>query len=310
MTRSNAPMFSVIIAPQKRQALTIRPIRSVLMQANRDFELIIAPVGYNKYVKKTIEEQCDQAQATHQLRVLSGLFNNRTDALKYATLSARGHLVLFLQECDFWETHLLDELTKLYTRFPDAGAYSVAYQLVDNSDNYTDPKVIFDIPASEPRILDDYFDVAAFGDPPFCLSSLALKREILRQLDNFPNNLAEKNHQDLFCDVALHWQIVYCPSVLCFCDHMTSTEVNKATDVDTYVSFINQIKSHAEKEASAGQRNAMLNFVAAQLLDIVFWKIKEHHLDDARELLTDHCCKRFYLRYLLTKFKYTVARLF
>ena len=66
---------------------------------------------------------------------------------------ANGSHVAFLDADDIWEVHFLEEIHSLINEFPNAVAYTTAYQKIVNGNTFLNPKVNIDINLSKNILL-------------------------------------------------------------------------------------------------------------------------------------------------------------
>ena len=298
---SRLTKFSVVI-PLYNKARHIREtLDSVIAQTHPPFEVIVVDDGSTDGGGDIAEEYF-----SHNVRVVRQDNKGVSEARNLGVALAAGDYVAFLDADDTWSVHFLQELDKLATENPDLPMLATGYQYKIGANDYHQPKIRFGKRSIErvlrTRRLRDYFAVASRGDLPFCASSVAIKRLFLAENGGFPTGEPMGEDQCLWSRVAIRSEIAYSPRGLSFynlsADNracMNAAPVEESPFSRRLVTFANSAKNLSDTE-----RNAIIDYTAAHLLDIAERNGRSGNWTQALAILKDERCKRKPLKCLKT----------
>ena len=123
-------MISVVIPLYNKESTIQATIASVLKQSFIKFELIIVDDGSTDNSVNLIK---DTFNNNDNLRILSQKNQGVSVARNTGVENAKHNLIAFLDGDDLWESTYLENMFKLYLKFPKAGMYCCA-GFVKNAD--------------------------------------------------------------------------------------------------------------------------------------------------------------------------------
>ena len=292
MTSSKHTKFSVVI-PLYNKAKHIREtLDSVVAQTFPAFEVIVVDDGSTDDGGKAVEDYF-----SHNVRLVRQENKGVSAARNFGISLAGGDYVAFLDADDTWSVHFLEELNKLAMNDLDLPMLATGYQYKIGVNDYRQPKIRFG-GVSESRLLKtrrltDYFTVASSGDLPFCASSVAIKRQFLAEHGGFPTGEPMGEDQCLWSRVALRSDIAYSPRGLSFyhlnADNRACLDAPPATESP----FSRRLFTYAQsaKNLSNKERDAIIRYTAAHLLDLAERNARSGNWREAWDLLWDQRCQ-------------------
>lgn len=194
-----------IVIPLYNKADTIqRAIDSVLLQSETDFELIVVNNGSSDGGEKVAEGVTDpRVRVVHQdNRGVSAARNRGIE-------EARGEWVAFLDADDEWMPTFLATMKGLRCKYPDCAVCATAYRRCDDSGAMSDIR-LSSIPDRRDFVMDNYFEVAATSDPPFCSISVMASRKALQEVGCFPEGVYQGEDLLTWARLATRNKIAYC----------------------------------------------------------------------------------------------------
>ena len=196
-------MISIII-PLYNKADTIkRAIVSVLRQSESDFELIVVNNGSTDGGEKVVESITDS-----RLRVVYQPSRGVSMSRNLGIQEAKGEWVAFLDADDEWEPTFLATMKRLRDKHPDCAVCATAYRRCDNRGVISDVR-LNTIPAERDFEMDNYFEVAATSDPPFCSISVMVSKKALEDVGGFPEGVHQGEDLLTWARLAVKNRIAY-----------------------------------------------------------------------------------------------------
>lgn len=200
------PKISVVIPMYNKAPHIVRAIRSVLSQTEADFEVVVIDDGSTD---EGAEIVANMFLPDSRLKLLRQENQGVSAARNRGVCEAHSDLIAFLDADDEWEPDHLETLIRLRTRFPQAGAFSTAYSLV-NTRGKTVPGKFKAIPAPHwEGLLPNYFESVALGDPPVCSSTVAIPLNTFYELGFFRTNEKIGEDLEMWGRIALHRSIAF-----------------------------------------------------------------------------------------------------
>ncbi|MCG8670879.1 MAG: glycosyltransferase, partial [Pseudomonadales bacterium] len=216
--------------------------------------------------------------------------------------AATEEVVAFIDADDTWDPHFIEEIDTLMIHFPEAICYATNYQLVYSAGEYTDPKVRWDIPPTEPGLLKNFFELGSKGELPFQMSSFCVRKSAFDYFGYFPEGEPMGEDQDLFIRAAITGDIAYSPRILSFYHKGAENRACIRNVPNKECPFSQRLYKWATMYENKGQRQeAMIDFTAAHLLHLASENVSNNKLAEAESLLSDKRCKRHLKRYLWWK---------
>lgn len=206
-------MLSVIIPLYNKAATVERAVRSVLNQTVQDFELIVVNNGSTDRGEEVVKRiQDKRLRLVEQKNLGVSMARNRGIA------EARFDYVAFLDADDEWKPTFLETVLALKEHYPDCTVFSTAYQRCDGKGNIQEIK-LNRLPQSKmgttkgipSLVLDNYFEVAALSEPPFCSISVMVRKSSLEAIGGFPEGVHQGEDLLTWARLAATGTIAYCP---------------------------------------------------------------------------------------------------
>lgn len=196
-------MISVVIPLYNNATTVIRAIQSVLNQTVSDFELIVVDDGSTDGGGEVVE-QADDSRTRLIVQANQGVSAARNCGIE----EARGEWVAFLDADDEWKPGFLATCISLTEQYPQCDVVATAYER-RHTRGGTQPIVLNKTPDADNFILDNYFDVAASSDPPFCSISVMVRREALKTIGGFPQGIHQGEDLITWARLASEYKIAY-----------------------------------------------------------------------------------------------------
>ena len=172
------PKVSIVI-PLLNMGSTIgRALDSVFSQTFDDFEVIVVDGG-------SIDDGPSKVISYgNKVRLVDQNGKGVSDARNQGIGEAKAELVAFLDADDEWSPDHLETIIRLRKSHPEAGLYGTNYD-IEHPDHSVRPSSIDEHVPKAPweGLLSRYFLVAALGDPPFFTSTVAVPRNVLKEMN-------------------------------------------------------------------------------------------------------------------------------
>ena len=198
-------MISVIIPLYNKEKTVANTIQTVLGQTFRDFEIVIVDDG-------STDGSADEVGKIDnpRIRLIRQQNAGVSAARNKGVEEARGEYVAFLDADDEWKPDCLATQYALTQKYPDCGVFAVNYETRDIQGN-TSSTIIRKLPFSgSDGILTNYFEVAAYSNPPLWTSAVMVRKDAILSIGGFPVGI--KSGEDLltWARLACRYKIAYC----------------------------------------------------------------------------------------------------
>ncbi|KZZ09980.1 hypothetical protein A3750_21160, partial [Oleiphilus sp. HI0079] len=281
MQYSDKPLFSIIVALNKREDELMFSLDSVVSQTYRNVELLLIDQQDETSDHVDVPSLLDRMSAKGMdARIVDAQRGLKAGEIKNMGLQqAKGQLITFLKPGDRWEPHYLEEVLLLTKAFPEAEAFATAYQWHVDSEDFIDPKIHLSACATGPGLLNEFFDCATKGGQPFVLSSFVACKKLFDRVGLF-NTEEEAGHEhDLFCRAALYSAIAYSPSVLAFAKNDHADAISHSFVASEWSAFVSRVKSYAASETEAKRKLSVSRYVGAYLLELASLSMTKQRTD-------------------------------
>lgn len=193
--------ISVVIPLYNKAAEIERTLRSVLEQSLPPLEIIVVDDGSTDGSAAIVERVGGERVrwVRQQNRGVSAARNRGIEL-------SRGEYVAFLDGDDRWHPDYLKCLADFMIRYPDCGAYGVAFY-VDSGDGL----VRADTPQTEGEV--DFF-AESMQRYVLIPSAATIRREVLLDVGGFPNGMRMGEDQFLWTKVARRAKVAFLPTPL------------------------------------------------------------------------------------------------
>lgn len=196
-------MISVIIPLYNNASTVSRAIQSVLNQTLSCSELIVVDDGSTDGSREVVEQVTDD-----RISLLTQANSGVAAARNRGIEMARGEWIAFLDADDEWKPGFLATCQNLIEQYPQCDVAATAYERLTPSGS-TQQIILNNINIANGFILDNYFDVAATSDPPFCSISVMIRRDALRAMGGFPKGVHQGEDLITWARLASKYKIAY-----------------------------------------------------------------------------------------------------
>lgn len=197
-------MLSVVIPLYNKVSTVERAVRSVLAQTVQDFELIVVNNGSTDGSEKIVEGIHDP-----RIKLLSQDNQGVSMARNRGVMAAKSKWVAFLDADDEWRPTFLETVMRLREKYPEVDVCATAYQRCNAAGVMTDI-CVQNTPSERDFLMDNYFEVAATSDPPFCSISVMVRKTALQAIGGFPQGVHQGEDLLTWARLAANGKIAYC----------------------------------------------------------------------------------------------------
>jgi glycosyltransferase involved in cell wall biosynthesis len=234
-------LISVVIPLFNKEPYIKRAIDSVLSQIFQDFEVIVVDDGSTDGgagVGKGFKDL--RVKLVHQENEGASAARNR------GIEQAQGELIAFLDADDAWKPGFLKEIVDLRRRFPKAGAYATAWEMVCDDGKIIRPEFRFLQPQEQQGLMNFFVEGALrIG---IISSAVAVPKSVLQRFGGFRVGETRSEDRDLWLKIAIHYPIAW--SNECLAVYYTDT-------VDRSIIKTGRLFSPREPALSRTAREAM-----------------------------------------------------
>ena len=185
------PVFSVVVPLYNKAEFVKKSLESVLTQTYQNFEIIVVDDGSTDQSVSVVKNITD-----HRIKLYSQPNSGVSQARNFGANVSEGQLIAFLDADDLWLPNFLETILGLAKDFPKAQWMSTSY-LIENANSARRSIKLRNLPKDFTQgILENYFLVAAFSEPPVHASSAVVRRGVLEQIEGFPVGII--NGEDIF----------------------------------------------------------------------------------------------------------------
>lgn len=201
------PSSVSVVIPLYNKAREIeRTLRSVLAQTVQPAEIIVIDDGSTDSGSNVVRSMGNSLiRLETQSNAGVSAARNRGIAL------AKSDLVAFLDADDEWKSDFLKTVLDLRERFPSAGLWATAFEIVDAPCSAARLHPGSDLPETTGGgILNDFF-LSSLQGPPFCCSSVLCSKSILVEAGGFPGDVRMGEDFDTWIRIALKYPVAFSP---------------------------------------------------------------------------------------------------
>jgi glycosyltransferase involved in cell wall biosynthesis len=274
--------FTVVVPLYNKENHIARAINSVLNQSHQEFELIVVDDGSTDFGIREVKRFHDP-----RIRLIQQFNSGVSSARNKGISLAQYDFIGFLDADDAWKPGFLERICLLIEKYPEAGAFATAYEIINKMSKRVIPKSILSISKGWEGIADDYFKLALKG-PLISASSVVIPKEIFNKIGMFREEIKRGEDLDMWCRVALNYDIVFSNQICATYYHNTNNRVcdRKAILADSIVIYAEDILSEGKraKNYSSYFEDYMIDWIITKAR----YLIKENKGRMARKLLTKY----------------------
>ena len=195
--------FSVIISLYNKAPYIARAINSVLMQTYQNFEIIVVDDGSTDgglHIVNAINDS--RIQLLRQENAGPSAARNR------GIESANSENIAFLDADDEWKTDFLETIHRLILQFPDCGAYSTSYDIINSRLKLSHPRFKSNTSFIWVGIIQKYFEILQ-SELPFFSSSVVIPKNVLIKINGFPESIRFGEDVITWIKIGIEYPIAY-----------------------------------------------------------------------------------------------------
>ena len=194
--------ISVVIPLYNKEPHIARALDSVLNQTFQDFEIIVVDDGSTDRGAEIVRSYNDP-----RIRLIQQQNQRVSAARNKGVEEAEANLIAFLDADDEWFEKHLEVIIRLYTNYPEAGAFTTGHLRKESNNELVNP-YYYGIPG-EPweGIIENYFLSTVLGEMPIFPSTVAIPKRILKDIGGFNINTLGRGFRAIWKNCS---KIPYC----------------------------------------------------------------------------------------------------
>jgi len=203
----NAPGISVVIPLYNKGPYIARTLDSVLNQTYQNFEIIVVDDGSTDNGIDVVKGFIDpRIKLIRQIRSGVSIARNRGVNI------SQSNFIAFLDADDEWLPDHLENLVKLFKKFPNAGLVGTNYKIVVQEGIEIKP-IIKNLKFSfKYGLIKRFFRILSTGYSPLIISSIGIRKDIFLIYGGFLPGKSWGEDHELWCRIALQENVGYCLS--------------------------------------------------------------------------------------------------
>ncbi|UGB28717.1 glycosyltransferase family 2 protein [Metabacillus sp. B2-18] len=282
---------TVVIPLYNKENYIKRAVQSVLSQTVQTFEIVIIDDGSTDNSYNIVAEIRDP-----RIRVIQQNNAGASAARNRGIEEAKTSLIAFLDADDEWKPTFLETVFHLIEKYPEAGAYATAYQIILQNGRKITPKIESIPPIPWEGLIDQYCK-SVLRDLPIISSAVVIPKKTFEKVGLFAINHHHGEDQDMWFRISVHDQIAYShtnqvtyyrglPNSMC-------TILHTSQPYPIIETIKNSLRSK-EVEAS----NELREYLAKLELDYADRLIKTNRLKEGLSLVKGMSTKRYKVKKL------------
>jgi glycosyltransferase involved in cell wall biosynthesis len=280
---------SIVIPLYNKEEYIERTLRSILMQTEQNFEIVIVDDGSTDKSIDIINKILDS-----RIKLYKQNHGGVSKARNYGVLKASSDFISFLDADDEWENNYLETIILLKSKYPNAGIYMTDYKYKDRNEIRTSKKRK-KINFHNDILITNYFEMVLNGTIKMSPSCISLPKKIFEEEKGFNVNAAWGEDQDLWGRIALKYPIAYSPKILSIGDRTGNwrKRQNERVKKTQQHPFINSGKEALKQEMPIKIRNDVKEIVALYQLKSANLNFQIENFEIAKLLLYDCDTRKF-----------------
>jgi glycosyltransferase involved in cell wall biosynthesis len=197
--------LSVVIPLYNKAPHIERTLQSVLSQTVLPDEIIVVDDGSTDGGGEIVK-----AMNVPGLRLITQENQGNYAARNRGIAAAKGELIAFLDADDAWKPRFLQVITDLRRRYPEAGAYATAYEVIRPDGSIYVPEYIFPFSEDESGLIANYVKASLITPGSLMwTSALAIPVNVFKQVGDFPVSETVGGDMDMWLRIGLRYPIAY-----------------------------------------------------------------------------------------------------
>jgi glycosyltransferase involved in cell wall biosynthesis len=176
--------ISVVIPLYNKSETILRALNSIFTQTVQPEEIIVVNDG------STDDSEAIVSGLNHPLVRLISQTNAGVSAARNRGIAvAKSEWIAFLDADDEWLAEFLETITMLSEKYPQCSLLATSYFFQD-SEGIKDNIVLRKLPfTGEDGVLGNYFEVAAYSNPPLWSSAIVVSKNAIKEIGGFPTGI-------------------------------------------------------------------------------------------------------------------------
>jgi glycosyltransferase involved in cell wall biosynthesis len=283
--------ISIIIPLYNKERHIERALESVFAQTYKNYELIVIDDGSTDNSVNIVEE----ISRNHDIRIFHEENSGVSTARNKGIAEARYDYIAFLDSDDAWNPMFLEKIVSLINKFPQAGAYVTAYDIIRKEGREYTPRFAYLPKDTEEVLIPNYFISMLYGDPMITSSSVCIKKETFEKAGYFPVEERLGEDKDMWARIALEYPIA-------FSWYIGATYFENA-DNRTCLKYIPNYERYfiktLQKKLDANEvgdefKEDVIRYISKNLIQLAAKNVKTGNPKFAREILKDERCRLYY----------------
>jgi glycosyltransferase involved in cell wall biosynthesis len=180
------------------------------------------------------------------------------------------NIIAFIDADDEWKPEYLETVFRLFTEYPQAGAYATAYEkrvqnhIVKHKNQYKE------IPQNTHGIITNYLEIC-IKYPILSSSSLAVKKDCFIEIGGFPEGVQAGEDFALWVMIGLKHQIAFCNSPLAIYHRDTANSLTKINRSKFESYLIEYLTSLIDTDwIDVSKRNLLIKICVFMYLELAY----------------------------------------
>ena len=288
--------YSVIIPLYNKEKHIYRAVMSVLNQTFCDLELIVIDDGSTDNSEAIVKKIMDS-----RIRLISQRNMGASSARNHGIKASKNEYIGFLDADDEWKPDFLESINVLIEKYPEAGVYAAAYEIITDNNSKSQPRFKLRLEENWTGLIDDYFKYA-LKCPFLSSSSVVIPKRVFDDTGLFDETIRYGEDLWMWCKIALSFKIAYCNKICASyyqnADNRTDKKYNPIN------SFTDTFQWHAERVLSEGRKSKNYSFCFEEYILKMFiikarYYIELNKRKQARCLLSKCRGTKYNKKYLL-----------
>jgi glycosyltransferase involved in cell wall biosynthesis len=196
--------ISVVIPLYNKAPHIERALRSVLSQTVLPGEIIVVDDGSTDGGGEIVKKFSDP-----RVRLITQENRGTYGARNRGINEAGAELIAFLDADDVWKPRFLEVIMELRQKYPEAGAYGTAYDVIMPDGSRYVSEFIFPFSNDDSGLITNYVKAAVIEPGVIWTSAVAIPVNVFRRVGDFPISEIYAGDMDTWLRIGLRYPIAY-----------------------------------------------------------------------------------------------------